>query len=302
MTRRRRRVLWVLAVLGVLLLLPAALFALNGLVLAHGTTPHVRQLPDVTPQPRRSEREVTVVAYNVAKGFAHRGGLKFDPKDRVAERLRRMAAVVRAENPDLVFLSEALTACGPCEIDQVELIAREVGLPHAAAGENYNVGFPGYRVAGGNAALSRFPLAPVANLDLAGRRPFWVTQNNRRALAVTADPGGGPVLLVALHNDSFDMRNNAAQMRQVLDWVGDRPAVLAGDFNNRPKDASIRQVRESGRFVGEWDGDPTFFEGDRRERIDYVFAPAGWKLVESRVVPDDTSDHRPLVCRFRLPG
>jgi endonuclease/exonuclease/phosphatase (EEP) superfamily protein YafD len=78
--------------------------------------------------------------------------------------------------------------------------------------------------------------------------------------------------------------------------------VLAGDFNGRPGDASVRQVRESGRYVGEWDGDPTFFEGDRRERIDYVFAPAGWELVGSRVVPDDTSDHRPLVCRFRLPG
>ena len=299
MTRRRKRVI---AILGALVLLPPALFAFNGLVLAAGTTPRVRDVAGVVPQGSPKAGEVTAVSYNIAKAFVHRGGLKFDSRDRVEARLRKMAATVRAENPDLVFLSEAITQCGPCNIDQVELLAREVGLPHAATGENYNVGVPFYRVAGGNAILSRVPLTPVANFDLAGRRPFWVTKNNRRALAASAEFGGRPVLLVALHNDSFDIRNNESQVRQILDWLGDRPAMLAGDFNAKPNQPPMKLLRESGRFAGEWGGAPTFFEGERKERIDYILAPAGWELVESKVIADDTSDHRPLVSRFRVMG
>jgi endonuclease/exonuclease/phosphatase (EEP) superfamily protein YafD len=173
-------------------------------------------------------------------------------------------------------------------------------LPHVATGENYNLGVPLCRVVGGNAILSRVPLEPVANIDLAGRKPFWVTKNNRRALFVRAEFHGASVLMAALHNDSFDMRNNESQARQLLEFVGDRPAVLAGDFNNRPGERSIKLLRDSGRFAGEWDGPPTFFEGKRAERLDYIFAPASWELLESRVIADDTSDHRPLVCRFRV--
>jgi endonuclease/exonuclease/phosphatase family metal-dependent hydrolase len=297
MTRRRKRVL---GVLGTLMLLPPALFALNGLVLAHGNAPRMRELAGLESQPARASGEVTVVSYNIAKAFVHRGGVKFESRERVEERLRKMAANIRAENPDLVFLSEAITECGPCNVDQVEFIAREVGLPHVATGENYNVGVPFFRVAGGNAILSRVALAPVANFDLVGRRPFWVTKNNRRALAVSAEFGGQSVLLVALHNDSYSIRNNESQVRQILEWLGDRPAMLAGDFNAQPNQAPMKLLRESAKFAGEWAGAPTYFDGDRKERIDYILAPAAWELIDAKVIADDTSDHRPLVSRFRV--
>jgi endonuclease/exonuclease/phosphatase family metal-dependent hydrolase len=301
MTRIRRWAIRGTLAAVALMVLVAGLVTLNGLVLADRQSPRVRDFADVEPAPSASgPGEVTVVAYNVAKGFAHRGGLRFDNRATVEERIRKMAAVVKSERPDLVFLSEALTELAPCPVDQVELFARECGLPHVATGENYNLGVPGLRVVGGNAILSRLPLTPVANIDLAGRRPFCVTKNNRRALFVSADIGGKPVLLGALHNDSFDMRNNAVQARQLIDFIGDRPCVLAGDFNNRPGEESIRLFRDSGRFSGAFDGPPTYFEGKRAERLDYVFVPVGWELIDHRVIPDDTSDHRPLVCRFRV--
>jgi endonuclease/exonuclease/phosphatase family metal-dependent hydrolase len=301
MTRRRRRVVWVLAVVGGLGVLFVALFVLNGLVLADRQAPRMRHLAEVSVAPTKSAPgEVTFLSYNIAKGFAHKGGLKFESRAVVEVKLTRMAEVIRAERPDVVFLSEAITELAPCNVDQVAFLARECGLPHIATGENYNVGLPFCRVVGGNAILSRAPLTPVANIDLAGRKPFWVTQNNRRALFVSAEFGGTTVLMAALHNDSFDMRNNEAQTRQLLEYIGDRPAVLAGDFNNRPKDGSIKMLRGSGKFAGEFDGAPTFFEDKRAERIDYIFVPAGWELLESRVIADDTSDHRPLVCRFRV--
>lgn len=297
-TRIARRLFATLILLALLL---TGLFVLNGLVLADRNTPRVVQLAGVETAPSASgPDEVTIVAYNVAKGFAHRGGLRFDPRDQVEERLRKMAALIRAERPDLVFLSEVLTECAPCPVDQAALIARECGLPHYATGEDYNIGIPLVRVAGGNAVLSRTPLTGVENIDLVGRRPFYVTGNNRRALFVSAEVAGKAVLMASLHNDSFDMRNNEAQMRQLLEYTGDRPTILAGDFNNRPKDGSMRLAHDSRKFAGAFDGPPTFFEGNRKERIDFILVPAGWELVDHRVIEDDTSDHRPLVCRFKV--
>jgi endonuclease/exonuclease/phosphatase family metal-dependent hydrolase len=279
----------------------AALFALNGLVLADRTAPRMQAL-SVEPAPTASApNEVTILAYNIAKAFVHKGGIHFESRENVESRLRRMAGIIRAEKPDFVFLSEAITECGPCDVNQAEFLAREAGLPHVATGENYNLGLPFFRITGGNAVLSRMPLAPIANFDLAGRRPFYITRNNRRALVVSAEIGGRTMLLASLHNDSFDMRNNETQARQIIDFLGDRPAVVAGDFNNRPAERSIKLFQESGRFSGAFDGPPTFFEGKRQERLDYILAPAGWELVDHRVVADDTSDHRPLVCRFKLP-
>lgn len=303
MSRRRRRVVWVFGVLGALAVLVVALVVLNGLVLADRRAPRVRHFAEVPVAPTKSAPgEVTFLSYNIAKGFAHKGGAKFESRAFVEAKLRRMAEVIRAEQPDVVFLSEAITELGPCDVDQVAFLARECGLPHVVTGENYNVGLPFYRVVGGNAILSRTPLTPVANIDLAGRKPFWVTQNNRRVLFVSAEFGGTTVLMAALHNDSFDMRNNEAQVRQLLEYVGERPAVLAGDFNNRPENSSIKLIRASGKFAGAFDGPPTFFEGSRAERIDYIFVPVGWELLEARVIADDTSDHRPLVCRFKVKG
>jgi endonuclease/exonuclease/phosphatase family metal-dependent hydrolase len=301
MTRGKRRMLWALGIIGALVLLPVLLFLLNGLVLADRHTPRVKHLKNVTPTPSRSRPgQVTIVSYNIAKAFAHKGGMKFESPEAVEECLQRMAEVIRAERPDLVFLSEALTELAPCNVNQVEYLARECWLPHVATGEDYNVGVPFYRVVGGNAILSRQPLTPVANIDLVGRKPFWVTENNRRALFVSAQLGGKQVLLGALHNDSFDMRNNTAQVQQLLNYVGDRPTILAGDFNNRPEDQSIQLIKASGKFGGEFDGPPTFFEGDRKERIDYILVPPSWELLDSKVVADDTSDHRPVMCRFRV--
>lgn len=301
MSRKRRVVVWTLRVLFILVLIPPLLFVFNGCLMADRHSPNIKHLKDVAAGPTRSSSgQVTIMSYNIAKGFVHKGGREFESREFVEEKLERMAAVIRAEKPDLVFLSEAITELAPCNVNQVEFLARKCELPHYATGENYNVGIPFYRVVGGNAVLSRMPLTPVANIDLAGRKQFWVTENNRRALFVSTQLGGKDVLMGSLHNDSFDMQNNKAQTQQLLDYVGDRPAILAGDFNNRPENASIQLIKASGKFGGEFDGPPTFFEGDRKERIDFIFVPKSWVLLDSKVVEDDTSDHRPLVCKFRV--
>jgi len=291
------RVLGFLAAPGALL---AGLFALNGLVLAADETPRTgtTRHPATPPTPRDHSLELRVVAYNIAKGFAHRGGLDFASADTVRGNVLRMAAAIAPLHPDLIFLSEAIQTCGPSPVDQVATMADATGMHAWVFGENYNFGLPFYRVVGGNAVLARFPLTATGNPSLVGRRPFWETRNSRRALFAAADLGGVRVCLAALHNDSYDLRNNLRQTQQIVGLLGDAPALLAGDFNAQPHEPPMQWLRATARFTGNFTG-PATFPGDG-QRLDYILAPAGWELVEERVIEVDASDHRPVFARFRV--
>lgn len=302
MTTPKRRRWWriPLVVLVLLVVVPVGLFVLNGTLLANGERAAAGTYPHVEPSPAPGET-VTVVSYNIAKGFAPKQGLEFDTVENVKARMGRMAAAVRAENPDLVFLSEVMTEATPCPVNQMDEMARGVGLNHWAFGENYCFGLPFYRVVGGNAILSRTPLTPVANLPLSGHKPFWDTKNSRRALFASTELGGRTVLLGSLHNDSYSRANNAAQVRELLAFIADRPCLLAGDFNASPTEEPIKLLKESGRFTGAFDGPPTFPADAPEKRIDFVFAPPQWEHLETRVIDEPkASDHRPVVAKFRV--
>lgn len=298
-----RRIRRALVVLGLLALGGVGLFVWNGLVLAAGERVTTGTEPEpavVGADDRASGRTIRVIAWNLAKVFVHRGGFTFASREAVEARLEEIAAVLRRERPHLVFLSEVVTECTPCDVDQVRFLAREAQLPHWAFGENYNFGLPFLRVVGGNAILSATPIEPLANPDLAGRRAFWITHNNRRFLLCSTRIGEAEVLLGSVHTDSFDLANNLRQTHQILGLLDGRPAVLAGDFNATPGDASLAAIRESGAFSGAVEGPATFPARAPDARIDYVFAPRTWTLLEHRVLDDQTSDHRPVLATFEV--
>jgi endonuclease/exonuclease/phosphatase family metal-dependent hydrolase len=297
--RRLRRFL-LRSLLGVMLivLLLLGLFLLDGLVLA--SRENVVVYPSVPLTVGMQEDTITIASLNIAKGFAPITDTKYDTPERVRQRLDNMAEVLRRENPDIVVLSEVMTECTLCPVNQLEHLQKALAMPHAAFGENYHLGLPFLHVVGGNAILSKLPLLPVANFNLIGRKWFFQTSNSRRALFASVELYGTPVLVGSLHNDSYDTRNNTRQVEQLLDFIGDRPCILAGDFNALPKQAPIQLIQSSGRFTGEFDGPATFPANDPVKRIDYIFAPPSWTHLETRVLPGEASDHRAVVARFRV--
>ena len=297
----RRRLLRVIAWLLTVPLLLLSLFVFNGLWLAHDESPII-VITEHAPARESSSppAEIKILAWNIAKGFVHKGGLSFENREVVEARMQKMIALIRDENPDFVFLSEAVTECGPSPVNQVAMIAQATGMHTWAFGENYNIGLPFYRMVGGNAILSRQPLEVVSNPSLAGRQPFYVTKNNRRVLWCAAQIAGQRVLLASIHTDSFNLANNLEQTKQILAFAGDEPAILAGDFNAKPDEASIKLIRESGRYAGEFAGPLTFPADKPNQTIDFIFVPRAWELIEHRVVASDASDHLPVVSRFRV--
>lgn len=313
--RGRRKRGWIrrsLRAWGWLFVILVGLFAVNGLWLASGESVVIGKVSidadalaireaTVTSIPSASGglvRQVKVMSWNIAKCFAHEGGISFADEADVRERLREMGEVIQREKPDLVFLSETIFECTPCSVNQVMELAKASGLKYWAFGENYNFGLPFYRVSGGNAILSRWPLAPLDNPDLPGRKPFWITKNNRRALWCEVGIATQRVWLCSVHTDSFDLANNEAQTLSLLSFSQGKPTILAGDFNARRDQPSIKHVESTKAFTHGADGTPTF--PLKSEEIDFIFAPAAWKLLEYRVIQNDVSDHRPVVSVFQI--
>jgi len=299
MKRALRVIGWTL--LG-LVALGAALFAFEGSrrdwrVPSSGTLAHAaRASIDVEPV-----RNLRVLALNAAKCGFYRRGLQFASVAEVRETLERIANAIRAEAPDLVFLSEVVMESAPHGLDQVVELARACELPHWAASENYRFGVPGWRIRSGNALLSRFELRPLEVVQLARARPVWNPTGNRRALLVEARIGGAWLQCASIRNDSFDLANNGVQVEQLLGVLGERASLVAGDFNAEPGTPPMERWMRSGRFIG-FAAEPATFPAEApTRRIDYVLAPAGWRLIEQRVVDTSASDHLAVVASFELP-
>lgn len=245
-----------------------------------------------------------VLAFNLAKAGAHRGGLDFASTQDVRAELARIADAIRRERSDLVFLSEILQVCGPCPVDQVRELAELCEMHAWAFGANYDWGLPFFAIRAGNAILSRFPLEGEAVEQLeAGARSFWSPSGNRRVLWARVRIGEQNLCIASVRNDSFDLQNNHAHVLQILSSLGAEPALLAGDFNAEMHDASMRCLARDGRFAfrSTSGGPATWPAHAPRRRIDYVLAPASWKPLRERVLRIGSSDHLAVASVFELP-
>lgn len=307
-TRRRtiRRLLLAAAVaVMVLVTTVVGLFTINGLWLAAGQTPLTGGPDSIQPSSAAApgpgdDGELRVLAYNIAKAFAIDD--VFDPAStgEVRRRLQRVADVINAEQPNIVFLQEVVIECGPCPVDQLAELRRLTDMPYWAFGENFNFGLPTCRVVCGNAILSRHPIEAIDNASLPGRQPFYSMRNNRRVLLCSMNIAGDDILLASIHNDTYNVENNHRQVRYILERIGDRPAILAGDFNARPGSPSIETLREANRFGGPFDGPDTFRSNEPSRRIDYIFAPAEWTVLEHRAICAEASDHCAVLSVFEV--
>jgi endonuclease/exonuclease/phosphatase family metal-dependent hydrolase len=303
-TSRHKKFLLIVFLIADIPLTIFILFVINGILLADNEKPVVVRTgrPVSVPRIENNTAELKVISYNIAKLFVYKSEISFEQPETVRARLKRIADLINAENPDIVFLSEAVRECTPCPVNQIEELAKATGMYVSVFGENYNFGLPFYRLVGGNAILSKYPIEPVANISLIGRQPFYVTKNNRRALWCELNIGKQKILLASLHNDSYSRKNNLAQAHQLLDYMGNREAVWAGDFNAAPGEPPIELLRKSKKFTGVFDGPLTFPSDKPRESIDLILAPPSWQIVSHKVIQSDASDHLPVMTVFRFPA
>ncbi len=233
-----------------------------------------------------------VLSYNVHHGEGVDGRLD----------LERIAAVIRAANPDLAALQEVdQRAQRTGGIDQPAEYIRLTGM-HGWFG----AAMPFQGGAYGQVLLSRWPMRTCQIVRLPG------SPGVEPRIAVTAlvdAPRLGRIRWVGLHLDAGredgDRWEQAGTLIRELGRDG-IPTLMAGDFNARPDSRVMQHLLDPSTgwldTAGAWAA-PTSPAESPRSRIDYVLASprTAWETVQSEVISEAAaSDHRPLLVVLRL--
>ncbi len=289
--------LWLLPVVGV------GLFLLNGLVLARGNRPHyaLTMAPALVEATPWQSRTIKVLTWDLGQCGARPPGLQFASKSAIRDRLIAISEVINREQPDLVVLLDGLTEFTLCDLNQPRSIAEATGMHCWAYGENFQVGLPFLRVAGGHAILSRRPLQVIGNFDLPGAEPFWSADPAHRSLWCQLEIDGRLVRLGAVRLSEKSAAQRLAQARWLVEATQGEPSLLAGNFEAEPDEPALQPLTASNLWSAPRSEPATFPAREPLRRLDQVLAPAGWELLRDEVLDTNLVRHRPVVSEFRLP-
>jgi endonuclease/exonuclease/phosphatase family metal-dependent hydrolase len=238
---------------------------------------------------------LTVVSYNIHLGRGLDGRLDLD----------RIAAVIRAQNADLVALQEVGRHWSAATEfrDQPAELGRLLGMEFVfGANLDRDPPRPGApRRQYGTAILTTWPILHSENILL----PRASTDNEQRGvLVLDIDVDGAPF---RLHNAHLgvsveDRRLQVDALLAVAD-TATVPHALVGDLNARPTAPEFAPLfarfRDAWAVAGEGDGF-TFPASAPTARIDYVLVSAEIGISAVRVPALAGSDHLPLVAELAV--
>ena len=240
--------------------------------------------------PAAEPTTLRVLSYNIHHGEGIDGKLD----------LPRIASVITSAQPDIVALQEVDNgAMRTGSVDQPAELARLTKFS-VVFGDNIKLQGGSY----GNAVLSRYPVKRSENHPLP---PF--DKGERRGLLEVefALPSGEPVILFATHLDHqrpAKERNAAAQLiNKRASTLGDQPAILAGDLNDRPTSDTLKMLEAGGwKRTNEKPMGTVPVKSPVRQ-IDFILTRPNhdWRVVETKVLEEEiASDHRPILSVLEL--
>ncbi len=267
----------------------------------------VMDLPGQGPAP--APRPVLkVMSWNIGFG----GGLAGGPTDRhpaaeVRDNLAAIAAFIREQSPDIVFLQEVdRPSSRTGRIDQAEYLLKNSGLAHAcfvSTWRNRYVPFPYFPfssqiggVHSGQMILSRYPIAECRRIPLPQPSEnswwynrFFLNRAIQHAIIEAGPDGGLAIDAVNVHLEAFSRSNRVEQAGILADYVSElpagRPLVMAGDFNALPPFAV--QTRGFDDEDTDFTGDTTIdtIRGIRGMREVFIDDGHGWSEVAFHTFP-----------------
>ncbi len=241
------------------------------------------------------DKSLRILCYNIHYGQGNDG--VYD--------LERLAAVIKAVDPDLVALQEVdVVVRRSGKVHQAKKLGELTGLKvHYGPTQHYEGGLFG------NAVLTKHPVSEVLVHPL----PYTeatpeITTYPRGFIAVTVEaPGGKPVRFVSTHfqhNVEEDRIAEAKAVNELLAAEGDAlPIILAGDINAKPDSEPMKILLSKWTNVTDEAFAPTVPSKEPTSRIDYIFFRTGdpFAVKEARVIPEAmASDHRPVFAVLEL--
>jgi endonuclease/exonuclease/phosphatase family metal-dependent hydrolase len=230
-------------------------------------------------------KALRVLTYNI-----HHGEGTDDKLD-----LPRIAAVIKAQKPDLVALQEVdQNTTRTRNVDQAAELAELAGMK-AEIAKAIDLQGGAY----GLAVLSRFPLKDVKIHKLPGKEK----QEARIVMQATVEPDGAPAITFLnthLQHDDGETREKQVGKIDELFGTAEGTFILTGDLNAAPGSAPIKALAKNWTFATEpgEKGLLTIPSDVPKRQIDYVlYRPSGrYKVIETKVIEEKVaSDHRPVL-------
>lgn len=237
-----------------------------------------------------------VLTYNIHHGEGTDGVFDYE----------RLAAVIKAQKPDLVALQEVDNQTGRSSgIDQAKVLGDLTGLKSlygmamAYDGGEY-----------GEAILTSLPIVETHNAPL----PYSMGHEPRSALMARVRVGQAGqserhVWFIGTHLDHTrnpaDRLAQAKEINRVIGRDDQALAILAGDLNAVPESEVMQTFYEmwTDSAVVAGNPQPTIPSHNPRRRIDYVlYRPANqFRVIESKVIHEPVaSDHAPYLTVLEL--
>lgn len=222
----------------------------------------------------------------------------------------RVVEILKHHDADIVLLQEVDEGVPRSrELNLAHELADAAGYPHHAVGHNVSLRKGRY----GNSTLSRYPILRERNIDLTiGRRKRRGCQHT--TLDLTGD-GGANLEVFNLHL-GLSARERERQIgllvrsQELAGLDPQEPCLVGGDFNDwrsllRPIFTEVLGFRNAtdlkGRFNAVMNTYPSF---SPQGGLDRIYYRGGLHLESARTcrlkLSKVASDHRPVICDFRL--
>jgi endonuclease/exonuclease/phosphatase family metal-dependent hydrolase len=227
--------------------------------------------------------EIRVLCWNLHHGVGEDGKLD----------LARIAAVIKAQSPDLVALQEVDKNCRRSgSVDQAAELARLTGMTGV-----FGKAMPHDGGEYGQAILSRHPLGATKVHRLPG--------DGEPRIAFEADVtiAGRALKFVTVHLDHQQDARRLKQAEALTEALSSAtwPMILAGDFNDVP-DSPVMKAFTGWTAVEKSEPRLTCPAGEPKVEIDHVLLKGLKAASPVTVLPEAVaSDHRPLIVRIEWP-
>ena len=239
--------------------------------------------------------ELRVLCYNIHYGQGNDG--VYD--------LERLAAVIKAVDPDIVALQEVdVMVRRSGQVHQAEELGRLTGLDvYYGPTQHFEGGLFG------NAVLTKLPVGRVwiQPLPYTEATPELTTYPRGFVAVTVKTPGGKDVRVVSTHfqhNVEEDRVAEAEAVNRYLAVESEKiPTILAGDINAVPDSEPMKVLLSKWTNVIDAEAAPTVPSKEPKSRIDYIFYRQGdpFEIVETRVIAEEmASDHRPVFAVLRV--
>jgi len=250
-----------------------------------------------------------LVTFNIAHGRGLTPIQGFTSARKLRLNLRKIAALLEKLKPDVVAMQEVdERSRWSGNFDHLDYLRVHGAFPHSVFGIN-NRRHGLFNLCYGNALLSRHTIlhaeTVVFGRSSVGEKGFLFTEIEIEGCCV-------PVVNLHLHYGSRAQR--LRQIDRLLAWLRDQhrlrgggwtvAPIICGDFNTPTGDdataALFSHLLDYGDYELHPKLTPTFPSPMPRWALDFVFLPAGCKLVSCEVVKTMLSDHRPVLVEVEI--